>query len=233
MNTTEYYKQCVKEVKNLKGVLTHGKLTEGTLNLLNGELKTQSVNYKPFISGLSEIIDINDELKIKIELVCSEIMPVVDGVFGCNSKVQEIKILRHLKNDDVNTQQGAFIWHSDRHVPELINVMLYLNDVTEIEHGPFQYIESNGEAYYNSIVKNMTHKEATSYGDVKSLLGEAGSFYVFDNNFIHRASVPTKKDREAIILQVRPTKQKQVNYIDMSYIGQGYPSKISNWSQYE
>jgi hypothetical protein len=234
MSTTEYYKQCVSKVRNLKGVLSEGKLTDESLNLLNGQLKVQADNYRPFVSGLSEIIDINDPLKNVLEKVCGEVMSVVDGVYGCDSKIQEIKILRHLHHDDVGIQKGAFIWHSDRHVDELLNVMLYLNDVTKVQHGPFQYIERNGQAYYNnSIAKNITHKEATSYGDVKSLLGEAGSFYVFDNNFLHRASVPTEKDRDAIIFQVRPTRKKQTEFIDLNYIKQPYTSKISSWNRYE
>lgn len=234
MNTNDYYKKCVDKVKNLRGILAYDKLSNESLNLLNNELKNQSNNYKPFVNGLSEIIEINQPIKDILEKVCVEIMSVVDKVYGCDSKIQEIKILKHLRHNNVDIQKGAFIWHSDRHVNEILNVLLYLNDVTNVQDGPFQYIEKNDQPYYNlSINKNISHKEATSYGNIKSLLGVAGSFYVFDNNFIHRASVPTNKDRNAIIFQVRPTRKKQKEYIDLNYIKKPYPLKISIWSTYE
>jgi hypothetical protein len=234
MNTNEYYKQCVKDVKNLKGILAKGNLSNDVINALNYELRKQSNNYRSFISGLSEIIDINDDLKPIIENVCIEMMPVVDEVFGCDSKIQEIKILRHLKHDNVGLQEGAFMWHSDRHVNELINVMVYLNDVDKVEHGPFQYIEKDGDVYYNnSIPKNIPHNQAINYGYVKSILGKEGSFFVFDNNFLHRASVPTEKNRDVIIFQVRPTRKKQISFIDMNYINLPFTTQMSNWDRYE
>ena len=234
MNSSTYYKKCTNEPKNLKGLLGKGKLSNETLKLINTSLEIKHNSYKPFINEISEIIEIDEELKGLLESVCSEIMPVSDKLFNCNSKVQEIKILKHLKQDTNNIETGAFMWHSDRHVNELVNIMLYLNDVTEVKHGPFQYIEKNGEPYYNlSIAKSINNEQAISYGEVKSLLGKAGSFYIFDNNFLHRAAVPTEKNRDAIIFQVRPTRKKQTNFIDLNYIKQPYPIKISNWDKYE
>jgi hypothetical protein len=246
MNTRTYYELCIAQQETLNnnftkkpllGVIDKGSLTKETLNEFKAEWLKQIDTLKPFVPNLSEIATVGEQTNFKtvLEKVCEEIMPLVDNVFGCYSRIDGMKILRHLKSEDADAQAGAFMWHTDQHPKEIINVMLYINDVSKIEHGPFQYlVNKNGDAYYNKgFSKTITDAKANEVGAVETVLGDSGDFFIFDNNFYHRASVPTEKDRDVIIFQVRPSRKKQEKYLNLSYINMPFRQKISAWDKNE
>lgn len=246
MDYNSYYNECLEIQKNLNnnfikkklsGFIEDGKISQNSFK----ELKTQIIsneNFKEFVPGMSQILDAesNNNLINTLENVCEEILIKTDNIFGCYSKLQEIKILRHLKQKNTETKNGAFNWHSDRHPDELINVLIYLNDVNEVGDGPFQYVidYSTNEPYYNNNISHIVSEEfINTVGEIKSIFGVGGSYFIFDNNFFHRASVPINKNRDAIILQIRPTKIKRITPIDWEYVKMKFSNQMDNWEVYQ
>lgn len=247
MDYNLYYKECLDvqynltnnfTKKNLLGFIEQGTLNENSFNELKFQIKSNDANFREFVPNMSQILDIelNDNLMVALENICEEILLKTDNVFGCYSKLQEIKILKHLKQPNTDIKNGAFIWHSDRHPYELINVLIYLNDVKEDGDGPFQYVldYSTNEPFYNDNISQVASEEyINSIGKTESVFGSEGTYFIFDNNFFHRAAVPVNKNRDVIILQVRPTKIKRNNPIDWEYIKIKFSKQMENWNIYQ
>jgi hypothetical protein len=247
MDYNLYYKECLDiqnnlnnnfSKKSLLGFIEEGKLNNVLFNELKSQIKSNDINFREFVPNMSQILDIESTngLVVALENICGEILTKTDNIFGCYTKVQEIKILKHLKQPNTNTKNGAFVWHSDRHPYELINVLIYLNDVKEVGDGPFQYVleNSTNQPYYDNNISHAASEEhINSIGQTKSVFGDEGTYFIFDNNFFHRAAVPVNKNRDAIILQIRPTKIKRKNPIDWDYIKIKFPQQMENWDTYQ
>lgn len=248
MNHTEYHNYCIEESKkrgyNFQKKDLHGFLLDGQLSLeltkeLTSELKIQEENFRGFVSGMSKILDITagGNLEALMEKTSNEIMPKLYDVFGCFVKIQEIKILRHMQlgEEDAKRKEGAFIWHSDQHPTELVNIIVYLDEITNEGCGPFQYIEdSAGNAVYANVNgQYIGDAEASKFGNTKSVFGKSGHFFAFDNNFIHRAYPATSQKRDVIIFQVRPTSKKSEKFIDWNYMNMKFDQQLANWEFYE
>ena len=114
--------------------------------------------------------------------------------------------------------------------------MFYLNDVNE-EEGPFTYMwsekEKKGLPCPTSRIDYLKWKKKDSrYSDefikksvpdgyeAKQFLGNAGSFAIFDNNIMHRATNPKPNHhRDAIVFMLRPYHKKMPWFVGKDWTG--------------
>tara|TARA_B100000131_G_C17804167_1_gene486864 strand:+ start:75 stop:476 length:402 start_codon:yes stop_codon:yes gene_type:complete len=114
--------------------------------------------------------------------------------------------------------------------------MFYLNDVDK-NSGPFTYMWSEKEKKglpcptsridYKKWVKKESRysdefieKHKPDGYEAKQFLGNAGSFVIFDNNIMHRAT-NTKPNyhRDAIVFMMRPYHKKMPHFIGKNWTG--------------
>lgn len=248
MNHKNYYESCVSEAKKkgfnfqrkpLEGILLQDNLSKDLTDRIILQIEKENEKFREFVKNMSQILDVEvgGDMDKLLEETLQQIFPKLYNIFGCFVKIQDVKILRHLHltADKADWKEGAFKWHSDQHPAELINVMIYLNDVKNDESGPFQYVIDNQQnpIYQNSESQFFNDDFVMSLGTKKSVYGNAGHFFVFDNNFIHRAAPTTGKKRDAIIFQVRPTSKKNETFIDWGYVKRHFNDQIQNWAIYE
>ena len=53
----------------------------------------------------------------------------------------------------------------------------------------------------------------------KKIVGPKGTVLFFDNNIIHKANIPTRKYRDVVIFNIRPTLHKFEPYISKNFTG--------------
>ena len=171
--------------------------------------KLTSTKKREFISKISEIYEL-DMSDIIMERLLKKIIPYFEKIYNSHLKVVDLKILKHFKGGH---KKGAFLWHFDNHPRSIINIIIYLNDVTE-NSGGFEYIKMN-----NKIVKKMFCPPAGNKNmegfvnnnnliEIKQMLGKKGTIFYFDNNIVHRAGASLTHNREAILIQVYPSLNK-------------------------
>ena len=135
-------------------------------------------------------------------------------------------------NRKTNFKKSSWLWHYDNASPGQIKIMIYLNDVSN-NNGCFQVMTNNDKCYlYQSSkvspnldqgAKTRITSEFINYLNANGykpydIVGPAGTFIVFNQNILHRATVPTKSpEREVIIFNFRPY-YKPVNFhIDKNF----------------
>lgn len=193
------------------------EITIENININNKEYNliinniSNEINKAPetdFIPGVSRRYNENDIPGIK--KLYEILIPYIKQNYTNNSeiKILDIKILKHLQGP--YKKEGAFIWHHDNHPHNILNIIIYLTDVDD-KSGGFQYVSENNQAvkipfkppmggkYHESYVNKMTKNNKF---EIKTIEGIKGTAFIFDNCIIHRASIPSNKDRLALILQI-------------------------------
>ena len=136
-----------------------------------------------------------------------------------------------------SAENSSWLWHTDNSVNEQLKVMIYLTDVNE-DCGPFtSFVNKNmkplkiktskispkemgipkfpGSRVPDNFIKDNMKKGYGKY----NILGKKGTTILFDQNMIHRATIPKKGNyRDVIIFNFRPfhknleDKMKYVKY---------------------
>jgi hypothetical protein len=129
--------------------------------------------------------------------------------------------------------RSSWKWHYDNNPKEIIKIMVYLSDVDD-DSAPFQILSKDNMGS-KGVTTKVDHKkwaqhprgsriqseelavlDRQGYKPV-SILGGVGTTVVFDNNIIHRATVPAPgKYRDVICFMVRPWHEKIDCYISTS-----------------
>ena len=167
---------------------------------------------KPFIEGMSERWELSKQTQSRLDEILNILIPKVSEKYydGGDLQVIDVKLLRHLKGS--SDCGGAFDWHSDNHPPEILNIIVYISDVDE-DGGGMEYCKLDGEILdrpythppgghvMESEVNNL--KQNSNF-EIEKMIGEVGTTFVFDNCILHRATSVDSKDRDALLLQVKP-----------------------------
>lgn len=222
------YSQCVERIKN---------------DLENRFTSKEECWYPPglpvendFATRIKNIWNIDG-----LEELCNLVVPQIESkIFGSHALVEAVYAYRNSYKEA--GERSSWIWHYDNHPKETIKVMIYLTDVTE-KTGAFQVLmNTEGETVkaettridYNcwtnpgSRIPNDLVSKLKEQGYIPTkIVGKSGTMCIFDNNIIHKASVPEKGHyRDAIVLMMRPTEQKRRPFVDNKNTGTFYHSDL-------
>ena len=147
--------------------------------------KTEILIKELIESGIADIILTNENLR-KIILT---IMP--DPIlFGFN--LYEVNTMQKKTHTNDNSADG---WHVDtpvlpfldRKQTNFVSFIIYLTDVMSFEDGPFEVTSEN-------MVEKLKHKSQS-----KKILGCKGTSFIWNNNYLHRASPNIGKIRRRVL----------------------------------
>jgi len=181
--------------------------------------------------SLKDSFNVSKELKI---IVDNYLVPYLEkNIFGCYVQCQNVKIYKTISESLIET--SSWLWHFDNNPKEQIKVMIYLNDVDD--NGPFKYLSKYNEAikietskkdytswvggnqaYFETLGKkwkgtripsHIIHKITTEKSCIENnVKGPAGTSILFDNNIIHKGTIPVEGFRYAMTLQFQPINKK-------------------------
>lgn len=137
--------------------------------------------------------------------------PFIDIIINEVEKNLQKKLVKLTKIVFVKTtmssseiKDGAFRWHWDNGPLNIIDVLVYLNDVNK-DCGEFEYLTtSKDEPDMNVYSKGSGGKYNVNLKNKKinKFLGKKGDYIIFQNNISHRATTPFKQDRYRFSLQM-------------------------------
>lgn len=177
---------------------------------------------------LNEWREINE-----LEIFCQEVMPQIEErYFGCHVSVD---FLHPYKVKPNTTKESSWEWHYDDCPKEFIKLGIYLNNTTE-NNGCMQYLHGDKipviETYRldptaikgypppvfprTRVPQRAIQSFIDSGGSIQSIVGEAGTNFIFTPNVVHRGTIPNSDTttREAIFFFIRPSLSKKELYID-------------------
>ncbi len=172
-------------------------------NLTNGRSLTDPI-YR-----IEELLEIATDKKI-LEFVRKELKEE-------NIYIGYIKLRRFFNNKISDFDTNFF--HSDDNGEKILKCILYLNDVSNEEDGPFVYVEGSHKKK-NCIETKYTHKEMQNIypGKIRPLFGNKGTIIFADTLGFHRGIKPKNNDRYVLY----------INYVcKEEYEGKGEKQKIS------
>ena len=198
---------------------------------------------------LNDVFIFEKEIKIILE---NYLVPYLEkDIFGCYVQCQNVKIYK--TTSDSLIEQLSWLWHFDNNPKEQIKVMIYLNDVNN--NGPFKYLSKDNEAIKietskkdhtswihgnqahfeilgkkwkgtrvpRHIISNLQSKNEIIEKDVK---GPAGTAILFDNNILHKGTIPFEGFRYAMTLQFQPTNKKLKPNFSEKNTGNGWGHNV-------
>lgn len=114
------------------------------------------------------------------------------------------------------SQKGSFLYHSDDTPSAVKKVFVYLTDVSEVS-GAFRafnyeitdYLISKGMLKSSNPGGPREECQRLVTPEIESKLnvleGKAGTFFVFDNNLIHKGTLPAQGHRIVISFEIGPS----------------------------
>jgi hypothetical protein len=219
-------------------------------NKMEKELENPSnYEYKNIAMGIKDIFKYEDELKIILE---DYLIPELEEkVFGChvtcdnikmyktpetnagessswmwhidNNPIEQIKVMIYI--NDVNKESGAFryLGQSDKSgikvLPSRRDHSHWFEGNIALENFEALDTKWNGTRVPNNIIDNWVNDKGCQIVDVE---GPAGTAVLFDNNIIHKGTIPTKGYRLAMTLQFKPIHYKPKNNFTKEYVGNGW-----------
>ena len=199
--------------------------------------------------SLNDIFIFKKELQI---IVDKYLIPHLEkNIFGCYVQCQNVKIYKTISESLIET--SSWLWHFDNNTKEQIKVMIYLNDVND--NGPFKYLSKDNEAIKietskkdhtswihgnqahfeilgkkwkgtrvpRHIISNLQSKNEIIEKDVK---GPAGTAILFDNNILHKGTIPFEGFRYAMTLQFQPINKKLKPNFSEKNTGNGWGHNV-------
>lgn len=214
-NFDDRYKSTIKTL--------HDKVETSLTNPANYSMKNVAM-------GINDIFQFEDELAT---IVDDYLVPELESkVFGSYVTCDNIKIYK-TPTVNAN-EASSWLWHLDNNPVEQIKVMIYLNDTYQatgafryladtdqpavctlpsrrdythwfdgnvaVENMEARGTKWNGTRLSNDLI-NKWISEGCQIVDVE---GPAGTAILFDNNIIHKGTIPTMGHRIAMTIQFKP-----------------------------
>ncbi len=178
---------------------------------------------------------IEEEQTIADPMIRTGLNPALLGAanafYGLFSRLVSANIVQtRIDTSDDRNRRGSEDWHRDPEDRPMFKAFIYLNDVLEPGHGPFQYVPGSraGGQYeylmprFGRGVYDMTYKTRPDPtkanaeidpADVVTAFGRAGTIFFCDTSGFHRGGFCTTQDRYMVpCVYQRPASQ--------------YPSKL-------
>lgn len=174
-----------------------------------------------------------------------------EKIFGCYIHCDHVTLYKTPSSkENTHTASNSWLWHIDNSPQEQIKVMVYLNDVG-LENGPFEVLKNkiNGKGLkilpsridydnwkgkkewsfqYKNHKWNSTRIPNNLFGIFKDnsyiphkIVGNKGHITIFDNNIIHRGTIPPQKYRYAVVFQFKPINKKLNKVFAKNITGNG------------
>jgi len=149
------------------------------------KIKTEIILEELIKSGIADIVMTNRNLrKMILEILPDPIL------FAFN--IYEVDIMQEKTHTNDNAIDG---WHVDtpvlpfldRNMPNFVSLIVYLTDVMDFQDGPFEVASENN---LENLSNNLTSKK---------ILGSKGTSFIWNNNYLHRASPNTGKIRRRVL----------------------------------
>ncbi len=153
-------------------------------------------------------------------------LEIANGFYGLFSRLVSANIVLTKTDTGVGrSRQGSEGWHRDPEDTPMFKAFIYLNDVLEIGHGPFQYVPASrpggryeflmprfGRGIYDPSYKTKPDWDQADQeiapSDVITVLGRAGTMFFADTSAFHRGGYCTAQDRYmAAYVYQRPASQ--------------------------
>lgn len=159
-----------------------------------------------------------------------------ERILGCYGLINQVTLIRSLPT--AASPASSWLWHYDNKPDEAFKMLIYLTPVDELG-GAFEYLRhtvtgdvvkvgSSRESadrvgaprWLGSRVppEAMAEYETSGYAPHRAA-GPRGTLIAFDNNCIHRATVPARTHRDALILNLRPSDRQVRPRISRAHTG--------------
>ncbi len=137
----------------------------------------------------------------------------MNGFYGLHARLVSANIVQtRIDAAPQRNRRGSEGWHRDPEDSLVLKAFIYLNDVLEIGHGPFQYIPASrpGGRYepllprFGRGVYDKTYKTRPDWDqverevdpeDVVTVLGKAGTVFFCNTSGFHRGGYCLTQDR--------------------------------------
>ena len=142
-----------------------------------------------------------------------KILEVVNGFYGLYARLVSANIVQtRIDASPERRRRSSEGWHRDPEDTPVLKCFIYLNDVLEIGHGPFQYIPASrpggkyehllarfGRGVYDKTYKtrpdwDQVEREVAAE-DIVTMLGAAGTMFFCNTSGFHRGGFCTTQDR--------------------------------------
>lgn len=172
-----------------------------------------------------------------LETIARLLVPQLEErVLGCHGLVNQVNLIRSLP--DAAAAASSWLWHYDDNPDEAFKVLVYLTDVAA-DGGAFEYLRSPAtgrvvkvsssrlapdrrvaQRWPGSRVPADEIERQRLRGFVPHrAVGPAGTAIVFDNNCVHRATVPAGRHRDAVIFNLRPCHRRVRPFVSERHTG--------------
>ncbi len=144
--------------------------------------------------------------------------PVFDALYAYYGSYFQNYWITVMRYEPTNTNKEAtsFDFHLDDNPRELLKIFIYLND-TKKENGAFRTFNYRATAdlirrgFLSCTAELRTKSQSLvskEYAEknLNVLEGEAGTVLIFDNNLIHKGTVPEVGHRNIICIEIYPAK---------------------------
>jgi hypothetical protein len=159
------------------------------------------------------------------------LLDAANAFYGLFSRLVSANIVQtRIDTSEDRSRRGSEGWHRDPEDRPMFKAFIYLNDVLEPGHGPFQYVPDSrpggryeylmprfGRGVYDMTYKTRPDPEKAEAeidpADVVTAFGRAGTIFFCDTSGFHRGGYCTTQDRHMVpCVYQRPASQ--------------YPSKL-------
>jgi hypothetical protein len=158
-----------------------------------------------------------------LEVIALLLIPQVEEkVLGSYAVINQVNLIRSLPNGAKPV--SSWLWHYDNCPDVSFKILIYLSDV-DADSGAFEYLRrpnigdvvklGSSRVSWDQVLPPLWPQSrvppdvisrciADGYEPYR-VVGPRGTLILFDNNCIHRATVPVTRHRDALILNFRPT----------------------------
>lgn len=170
------------------------------------------------------------EIEKYIKSISEIVVPYFEqNLYGCHLYVDKVYTWRNIHHQ---RQEDSWLWHFDNNPNEIYKIMIYLTDVDK-NNAPFQYLMNQdgfgkvmtgtrqGMDEWNTTPSRISNEEVNNLNEsgykTNSMIGRKGLITIFNNNLIHRATIPEVGTyRDVVVIRVKPTIKK------IEYVNEGY-----------
>ncbi len=172
------------------------------------------------------------------------LLEVANGFYGLYSRLVSANIVQtRIDSAPERVRKSSEGWHRDPEDTPMLKAFIYLNDVLEVGHGPFQYIPKSrrGGKYEHILTRfgrgvyDRTYKTRPDWtqvdtevdpADIVTMLGKAGTMFFCNTSGFHRGGYCLTQDRYMVANVYQRPGSQYPNYMKTDFDPTGQPTAI-------